>query len=128
MISSDGSITKFGEGKPHPRFYGTFPRVISRYVKEKRILSLEEAVKKMTGMPAWKLRIWDRGIIRPGMKADITIFDYWQIRDMATFENPHSYPEGIKHVIVNGKLVVEDGIHIGTRSGRVLRKLNFPYF
>jgi N-acyl-D-aspartate/D-glutamate deacylase len=82
----------------------------------------------MTGMPAWKLRIWDRGIIRPGMKADITVFDYWQIRDTATFENPHSYPEGIKHVIVNGKLVVEDGIHIGTRSGRVLRKLNFPYF
>jgi N-acyl-D-amino-acid deacylase len=122
MISSDGSITKFGEGKPHPRFYGTFPRVIARYVKEKRILSLEEAVKKMTGMPAWKLRIWDRGIIRPGMKADITVFDYWQIRDTATFENPHSYPEGIKHVIVNGILVVADGVHTGMRSGRVLKK------
>ncbi|MEM3699685.1 MAG: D-aminoacylase [Candidatus Bathyarchaeia archaeon] len=122
MVSSDGSITKFGEGKPHPRLYGTFPRVISRYVKEKRILSLEEAVKKMTCMPAWKLRIWNRGIIRPGMKADLTVFDYWQIRDTATFENPHSYPEGIKYVLVNGKLVVEDGAHTGMKNGRVLRK------
>ncbi|MEM3622839.1 MAG: D-aminoacylase [Candidatus Bathyarchaeia archaeon] len=122
MISSDGSITKFGEGKPHPRFYGTFPRVISRYVKEKRILGLEEAVKKMTCMPAWKLRIWDRGIIRPGMKADLTVFDYWQIRDTATFENPHSYPEGIKYVLVNGNVVVEDGTHTGLRKGHILRK------
>lgn len=122
MVSSDGSITKFGEGKPHPRFYGTFPRVISRYVKEKRILSLEKAIKKMTCMPAWKLRIWDRGVIRPGMKADLTIFDYWQIRDTATFENPHNYPEGIKYVLVNGKLVVEDGTHTGIRNGHVLRK------
>jgi len=122
MVSSDGSITKFGEGKPHPRFYGTFPRVISRYVRERRVLVLEEAVKKMTSMPAWKLRIWDRGIIRPTMKADLVVFDYWQIKDTATFENPHNYPEGIKYVIVNGKIVVEDGVHTGVRSGSVLKK------
>jgi len=122
MVSSDGNVTKFGEGKPHPRFYGAFPRIISRYVKEKRVLGLEEAIRKMTSMPAWKLRIWERGILRPGMKADITVFDHWRIKDTATFENPHNYPEGIKYVIVNGKIVVEDGAHRGVRNGRVLKR------
>jgi len=122
MVSSDGEVVKFGEGKPHPRFYGTFPRVICRYVKEKGVLTLEEAIRKMTGTPAWKFRLWDRGLIRPGMKADITVFDYWRIRDTATFENPHSYPEGIKYVLVNGKTVVENGVHTKERSGCVLRR------
>jgi N-acyl-D-amino-acid deacylase len=122
IVSSDGGITKFGEGKLHPRFYGTFPRIICKYVKEKRILTLEDAIRKMTSMPAWKLRLWDRGLIRPGMKADITVFDYWLIKDTSTFENPHSYPEGIKHVIINGKTVVEEGVHTGIRSGSILKR------
>jgi len=122
IVSSDGGITKFGEGKLHPRFYGTFPRIICKYVKEKRILTLEDAIRKMTSMPAWKLRLWDRGLIRPGMKADITVFDYRLIKDTSTFENPHSYPEGIKHVIINGKTVVEEGVHTGIRSGSILKR------
>jgi len=121
MVSTDGYVVS-KEGKPHPRFYGTYPRVISEYVRNKKLLSLEEAIRKMTGMPAWKLRLWDRGLIRPRMKADITVFDYWSIKDTATYEEPHRYPEGISYVIINGKLVVEEGAHTGAKAGRVLRR------
>ncbi len=122
-IGSDGSVGKFGVGKPHPRRYGTFPRVIAKYVREEKVLTLPEAIRKMTSLPARKLRLWDRGIIRPGFKADITVFNYYTIEDTATYENPHSYPRGIAYVIVNGRVVVEEGKLIGNvRAGRVLKR------
>lgn len=122
-IGSDGSVTRFGVGRPHPRSYGTFPRVIARHVREKKVLSLPEAVRKMTSLPARKLGIWDRGLIRPGLKADIVVFDYYTIEDTATYVDPHRYPRGIKHVVVNGRPVVEDGaVDRKQRAGRVLRK------
>ncbi len=120
-IGSDGSIKKFGEGKPHPRNYGTFPRIIAKYVRENKILSLPEAIRKMTSMPARKLKLWDRGIIRPGMKADIVVFNYYTIKDTATYTNPHNYPKGIKYVIVNGEIVVEEGKHTGKKPGKLLK-------
>lgn len=122
-IGSDGYIRKFGKGKPHPRSYGTFPRVIAKFVREKKVVALTEAIRKMTLLPATKLKIWDRGLIRPGFKADLVIFDYFTINDTATFNNPHSFPTGIKWVIVNGKIVVENGkISQDQRPGYVLRK------
>ncbi len=122
-IGSDSSVGPFGEGKPHPRKYGTFPRVIARYVREKRLMSLPEAIRKMTSLPARKLGLWDRGIIRPGYKADITIFNYYTIEDTATYENPHSYPRGIAYVIVNGEVTLEEGrLNKEVRSGKVLRR------
>jgi len=121
MVSTDGYVVS-KEGKPHPRFYGTYPRVISEYVKNKRLLSLEEAIRKMTSLPAWKLGIWDRGLIRPGMKADLTVFDYRRIKDTATYEDPHKYPKGINYVIINGELAVEEGKLTKAKAGRVLRR------
>lgn len=122
-IGSDSSVGPFGEGKPHPRKYGTFPRVIARYVREKRLMTLPEAIRKMTSLPARKLGLWDRGILRPGYKADITIFNYYTIEDTATYENPHSYPKGIAYVIVNGEITLENGeLKENVRNGRVLRR------
>jgi len=121
-ICSDGRIRKFGIGKPHPRNYGTFPRVIAKYVREEKRMSLVEAVRKMSSLPARKLRLWDRGIIRPGMKADIVIFNYYIISDTATFNEPHNYPRGIKYVIVNGEIVIEEEKHTGNMPGKLLRK------
>ncbi|HWQ17114.1 MAG TPA: D-aminoacylase [Sulfolobales archaeon] len=123
-IGSDGSVTRPGIGKPHPRNYGTFPKVIARYVRENKILSLQEAVRKMTSLPARKLRLWDRGIIRPGFKADLVVFNYYTIEDTATYENPHSYPKGIEYVIVNGEITVERGrLLSNVRAGRILRRV-----
>ena len=122
-IGSDGSVGRFGVGKPHPRRYGTFPRIIARYVREKKLLSLQEAVRKMTSLPARKLRLWDRGLIRPGFKADLVVFDFYKIEDTATYENPHSYPRGIKYVIINGRIVAENGrIVLREGSGEILRR------
>jgi N-acyl-D-amino-acid deacylase len=122
-IGSDGSVGKFGEGKPHPRRYGTFPRVIARYVREEKLISLQEAVRKMTSLPARKLRLWDRGIVRPGFKADLVVFNYYTIEDTATYENPHSYPRGIAYVLVNGKVAVDRGKLVPTvRAGKVLKR------
>ena len=121
-ISTDGSIREFGKGKPHPRNYGTYPRVLAKYVREEKIISLPEAIRKMTSLPARKIGLWDRGIIRPGMKADITIFNFYTVKDTATYEDPHSYPQGIEYVIVNGVVVIEEGRHTGATPGRLLRK------
>ncbi|HHY47824.1 MAG TPA: D-aminoacylase [Firmicutes bacterium] len=112
-------------GKPHPRAYGTFPRVLARYVREEGVLCLEDAIRKMTSAPACRLGLSRRGVILPGAFADIVIFDEGRITDEATFENPHRYPSGIDYVIVNGKVAVEDGMVTGMRPGRVIRKSFF---
>ena len=120
-IGSDGLIRKFGKGRPHPRNYGTFPRIIAKYVRELKLISLPEAIRKMTSLPARKLGLWDRGIIRPGFKADIVIFNYNTIRDTSTYTSPHKYPTGIEYVIVNGVVVIDKGKHTGKMPGRLLR-------
>ncbi|GBC80948.1 N-acyl-D-glutamate deacylase [bacterium HR10] len=120
MIASDAGVLEPGQGVPHPRGYGNNARVFSRYVRESALLSWEEAVRKMTSLPAQVFGFWDRGMIRPGMAADLVIFDPERVRDRATFENPHQYAEGIRHVLVNGVLVIQDGEHTGARPGRIL--------
>jgi dihydroorotase/N-acyl-D-amino-acid deacylase len=120
MVASDGEIPVFGRGRPHPRSYGTFPRVLGLYAREKGLLTLEEAVRKMTSLPAVRLGLADRGLVRPGMKADLVVFDPATIRDRATFEDPHAYAEGVAFVLVNGIVVVEEGRLSGMRPGRVL--------
>src|SRR6266542_4018868 len=107
-------------GHPHPRYYGTFPRVLGRYVREEKLISLEEAVRKMTSANAAKIRIYDRGLLRPGQWADVTIFNPNTIIDNATFEKPHQYATGVEYVIVNGKIVLEHGRHTGARPGAIL--------
>lgn len=119
-IASDGPLTVFNEGAPHPRTYGTFARVLGRYVRERNILTLEEAIRKMTCLPASVLSIKKRGLIKEGYFADITVFDSNRIIDKATFENPHQYAIGVNFVLVNGIIVVENGIHNGKRPGRIL--------
>ena len=120
-FDSDGTAAspEFG-GRPHPRWYGTFPRVLGHYVREQKVLSLEDAVRRMTSLPAQRLGLMDRGILRPGMWADLVLFDPDRIIDKASFENPHQYPEGISHVIVNGVTVVREGEHSGKLPGQPL--------
>jgi dihydroorotase/N-acyl-D-amino-acid deacylase len=122
MIASDGRLSEPGVGHPHPRAYGTFPRVLGRYVREKNVLSMSEAIYKMTYLPAKAFGLKDRGLIRQGMKADITIFNADTVTDKATFESPHQYPEGIKYVIVNGQLAVDNFEFKNLKSGEILRK------
>ena len=122
MIASDGRLSSPGVGHPHPRAYGTFPRVLGRYVREKKLLSLEEAIYKMTLFPAQTYGIENRGQIKVGMKADIVIFDANKIQDKATFIDPHQYPEGIHYVLINGELAVDKGEYINSLNGEVLRK------
>jgi len=119
-IGSDGPLGLFGAGAPHPRQYGTFARVLGHYVRERGVLTLEEAVRKMSSQTAQRLSIRDRGLLVQGYYADIAIFDAQEISDMATFENPHQYAVGMKYVLVNGELVVADGQHTGRRPGRVI--------
>ena len=111
-----------GQGRPHPRCYGAFPRYLRTYAVEKPVFTLEEAVRRMTSMPASRLGLQDRGSIRKGMAADLTIFDPDKVRDTATFSDPHRYPEGIPYVVVNGRLAIRDGEHTGELAGKVLRK------
>jgi dihydroorotase/N-acyl-D-amino-acid deacylase len=120
MIASDGDVIVFGRAQPHPRSYGTFARVLSEYVRERGILTLEEAVRKMSAFPAQRAGLQDRGLIRPGMKADVAVFDPVRVRDAATFERPHQYAEGFSYVLVNGELVVEAGRVTDARPGQVL--------
>ncbi|MFN3652723.1 MAG: N-acyl-D-amino-acid deacylase family protein [Armatimonadota bacterium] len=117
MLGSDGLHLP---GKTHPRLYGAFPRLLSRYVREQRLLTLEEAVWKMTGFPAQRMGFRDRGRIAPGLAADLTVFDPATVRDAATYEDPCRPPEGIPFVVVNGALVVDGGRHTGTLAGQVL--------
>lgn len=122
MIGSDGRLTKPGIGHPHPRYYGTYPRVLGHYVREKKTLTLPEAIHKMTQLPAETIGIKDRGIIKEGMIADIVIFNPNTVIDKATFENPHQYPEGINYVLINGLFSVNNGKFLDARAGKVLRK------
>jgi N-acyl-D-amino-acid deacylase len=123
-IGSDGAALKtegpLAGGNPHPRYYGTFPRVLGKYVREESVLTLEEAIRKMTSANAAKAFQWDRGLLRPGMWADVTVFDPATVMDRATFERPHQYPVGIEYVIVNGQMVLERGRHTGARPGVIL--------
>jgi N-acyl-D-amino-acid deacylase len=126
LIGSDGtSLAPYGvtgQGKPHPRFYGTFPRLLGHYVRELGLVSLPQAIYKMTGGSAAALGLVDRGLLREGYRADITIFDPEQVADRATFDDPHQYAAGISTVIVNGVMVIEEGEHTGALPGQVLRR------
>jgi N-acyl-D-amino-acid deacylase len=123
-IGSDGTaVTTEGPlaaGNPHPRYFGTFPRVLGRYVREEHVITLEEAIRKMTSANAAKVHQYDRGLLRPGMAADITVFNAATIVDNATYEKPHQYATGLEYVIVNGKAVLDRGQHNGARPGTIL--------
>ena len=121
MIASDGRITPFGKGHPHPRAFGTFPRVLGKFVREDKVLDLPTAIHKMTALPAQRMGLTDRGVLATGNYADITIFDPATIIDKADFQNPHQYPEGIHYVLINGKVVVKNGEYFDIRAGQVLR-------
>jgi dihydroorotase/N-acyl-D-amino-acid deacylase len=120
MIASDGEVPVFGRASPHPRSYGTFARVLGRYVRERRAIPLAEAVRKMTSFPAQRVGLLDRGVLRPGMKADIAVWDAATIADTATFEQPHQYAVGVHTVIVNGQVVFDNGAMTPARPGKVL--------
>jgi N-acyl-D-aspartate/D-glutamate deacylase len=124
-IGSDGSALSIEgplrSGVPHPRNFGTFPRVLGKYVRDEKVIPLEDAIRKMTSLPADTLQLPDRGTIAAGKWADLVIFNPAEVRDTATFENPFSYPQGIDTVIVNGAVVLDEGTHNGTKPGKVLR-------
>jgi len=124
IFCTDGlAVAPYGDYeniKVHPRYYGAFPRILGRYVRDKKILALEDAINKMTLLPAMKMNLKDRGLLEVGYKADIAIFDKNNIIDRATFDNPHQYPLGMEYVIVNGKVVVKDGEHTGLLPGEVI--------
>jgi N-acyl-D-amino-acid deacylase len=120
MIGSDGEVPIFGEANPHPRSYGTFVRVLGRYVRDLKTITLEDAVRKMSAFPAQRIGLADRGVLREQLKADIAIFDPNTVADRATFEKPHQYAVGVTQVIVNGQIAFEDGKMTAARPGRVL--------
>jgi N-acyl-D-amino-acid deacylase len=120
MIASDGGIPVFGSDVPHPRNYGTFARVLGRYVREQKVLTLEDAIHRMTSLPATRFMIFDRGLLHEGMKADIAVFDPQTVADKSEFDKPHQYAVGFRHVFVNGKAVLLDGNMTGARPGRIL--------
>lgn len=123
MVASDGwTLSPAAMGRPHPRSYGTYARVLGRYVREEHVLAMEEAVRKMTSLPARRLGLTTRGEIRTGFFADLVLFDPSRISDRATFSSPHQFCEGVSMVIVNGQVVVEDGADTGATAGRVLRR------
>ncbi len=123
-IASDGRLVQPGEGHPHPRWYGTFPRVLGEFVREKRVITLEEAVRKMTSLPADHVGLPERGTLTEGTIADIVVFDPETVADRATFQDPHQYPAGIDWVIINGIVAVDDGVFNDARAGRILRRQN----
>jgi len=122
MIGSDSSAIAPGEGKPHPRTFGNFVKVLGEYVRERGVLTLEGAVRKMTSMPAQKLGLLDRGLLREGAWADVVVFDPETVASRATYMDPQQFPVGVNWVIVNGIVTVEEGKHTGARAGKVLRR------
>lgn len=125
-IGCDGSAIApyglLGRGKPHPRSYGTFPRVLGKYVRDEKISTVEEMIKKITSIPADRFGFSNRGKLQPGYLADIVVFDENTIEDLATYEDPHQYPVGIEYVLINGQTVIDKGEHSGNLPGRILRK------
>lgn len=121
MIASDAGITRYGSGVPHPRAYGTNARVLGRYVHDMKVIRLEEAIRRMTSLPAQKFNLRDRGLLREGMAADVVVFKESEVGDSATYSNPHAYSTGFSYVIVNGEVVVDQGNHTSVRSGQVLK-------
>ena len=126
MVGSDAACRAdygpLAEGKPHPRAFGTFPRILGKYVREEEVMNLPVAIKKMSSDPCRKIGIEERGELKPGFYADVVIFDPDRVMDRSTFKYPIQYPIGIEYVIVNGKMTVERGVHTGCKSGRVLKK------
>jgi N-acyl-D-amino-acid deacylase len=124
-VDNDSSGTSpegiLGQEHPHPRAYGTFPRVLRKYVREDKVLTLEDAIRKFSALPAQRLRLGDRGLIKPGMWADVVIFDPATVRDLATFENPNQLSEGMEYVLVNGVPVVDQSKMTGALPGKVVR-------
>jgi N-acyl-D-amino-acid deacylase len=125
-IGCDGSARApygiLGKGKPHPRNYGTFPRILGKYIREEKILPMEEMIKKMTSVPAGNFGFENRGLLKKGYFADIVVFDEKRIIDKATWKDPHQYPEGIEYVLVNGQVVIKQNEHTGNLSGKILKK------
>ena len=117
-----GTDSVFVGDRPSPRTYGSFPRILGQFVRDERLLGLEEAVHKMTGAPAARLGLTTRGRLADGLAADIVVFDPATVRALATYEDPRQFPEGIEHVIVDGSLVVDGGTHTGALPGRALRR------
>jgi N-acyl-D-amino-acid deacylase len=120
MFASDASIRVWQQGSPHPRGYGTNARVLGKYVREEKVISLEEGIRRMTSLPALKFHFSNRGLLREGYAADIVIFSEKEVMDMSTFSKPHQYSTGFKYVLVNGGITMENGNHTGLRNGAVL--------
>ncbi|HEU5167684.1 MAG TPA: D-aminoacylase [Chitinophagaceae bacterium] len=125
MIGADGGVVVYGRGMPHPRAYGTNARVLAKYVRDEKLVSLEEMIRRMTSLAAQKFQFKDRGLLKEGMAADIVIFDLNEIADKATFEQPHQFSAGFHFVLVNGQLVIENGKHTGIKSGTTLKGPGF---
>ncbi len=121
-VASDASINTPGEGRPHPRGYGNTVRVLAKYVREDHVLTLEDAVRKMSALPAAHFGFAGRGLVKDGYAADLVLFDPRRVADRATFEAPHAWPDGLPYLLVNGVFVVRDGQHTGARPGAVLRR------
>jgi len=126
LFASDSSVRKFGEGVPHPRGYGNNARLLDRYVRELKLLRLEEAIRRMTSLPAITFRLKDRGVLREGNWADIVVFDLDKVQDPATFAEPHHYATGFHAVLVNGVVVVKNDQHTGARPGMIVRRQGEP--
>ncbi len=124
MFASDASIRVYGSGNPHPRGYGTNARVLAKYVRDEKVISIEEAIRRMTSLPAQKFQLINRGLIKEGYAADIVVFDKQKVQDLSTYDNPHQYTIGFQYVLVNGKITLADGKHNGTKAGNTLRLKN----
>jgi len=124
MAASDAGIAVVGVSRPHPRAYGTNARVLGKYVREEKVMSLEDAIRRMTSLPADKFNLKQRGLIKEGFLADIVVFDENEVNDMASFENPHQFSKGFKYIFVNGGLTLDNGTHNGTRNGMAIRNKN----
>src|ERR1051325_1176354 len=123
MVACDSGLRKFGEGVPHPRGYGNNARVLARYVREQKVLRLEDAIRKMTSLPAKTFRFQDRGELREGNWADIVVFDPEKVQDTASYKDPHHYPNGIPYVLVNGVVVIAKSENRGVKAGRGLKNV-----
>ncbi len=121
MFASDASVRVYNQGVPHPRGYGTNARVLGKYVREEKVITLEEAVRRMTSLPAQKFGLKDRGLLREGYAADLVVFDEAEVTDLSTYQQPHAYSKGFQYVVVNGVLTVENGTHLKVKGGQTLR-------